>query len=192
MRRIKAKNIYDFELKDYFATYTQTLLDLALSDDYYLENDDNPTIHKFAELNAKRISLFRQTNLFKIYQNFLKFMSFEIRKGINMMTLENNVRRLRLEQDLEPDIVKKIYYDFYQFLSNGTGSSSNNHDTIIRFLFLFPRYKGGLQLLGNGLFSCEPEVRYYTKECLKVIKTSKVGKKYIAQLNFMILSKFVN
>ena len=70
--RIKNKNIYDFEIKNCFATYVQTLLDLACSEDEYLNSDDNPIVHKLAEKNAKRIYWFRQTNLYKIYQHVQK------------------------------------------------------------------------------------------------------------------------
>jgi hypothetical protein len=142
--RIKNKTIYDFEIKDHFATYTQTLLDLALSDDFYLENDDNRVIHSLAEQNAKRISLFRQTNLFKIYQHIQKFQSFEVRRGVSMLTLETYVRRLRIEQTMDEETLRKIFYDFSQFLSSGS------HDTIIRFLYLLPRHKGGLHLIANA------------------------------------------
>lgn len=151
-----------------------------------MENDDNPVVHKLAEKNAKRISMFKQTNLFKIYQNFMKFESFEVRRGVNMMTLEQHISSLRFEQDMEPETVKRIFYDFSQFLSSGT------HDTVVRFLYLLPRHKGGLHIVGSGLFSCDPKVREYAFSCLTKIRETKVGKKYISQLNYVILSKFIH
>lgn len=184
--RIKSKSIYEFEIKDCFATYVQSLLDLALSDDEYLNSDDNPIIHLLAEKNAKRIYWFRQTNLFKIYQRIQKFMSFEIRRGISMLTLENHVRRLRLEQYIDPESLKMMFYDFHQFLASGS------HDSIIRFLYILPRHKGGLHIIANALFSCDEKVCKYAKNCLAEIEKSPVGKKYIAQLNFIVLTKYIN
>lgn len=182
---IKDKTIYDFEIKDHFATYTQTLLDLALSDDDYLDNDDNQVIHSLAEVNAKRIGLFRQTNLFKIYQRIQKFQSFEVRRGVSMLTLETHVRRLRLEQSMDEETLRKIFYDFSQFLAPGT------HDTIIRFLYLLPRHKGGLHIIANALFSSDSKVCQYAKDCLSVIEKYPIGKKYLSHLNFVVLSKLM-
>lgn len=150
--RIKNKNIYDFEIKYCFAAYVQSLLDLALSEDEYLNSDEFPIVHKLAEKNAKRIYMFRQTNLYKIYTHVQKFFLFEVRRGVSMLTIENHVRRLRLEQYIDDEDMLKIFYDFSQFLSFG------GHDTVIRFLFLLPRHKGGLHIIGNALFSCHKRV----------------------------------
>jgi hypothetical protein len=184
--RIKAQTIYDFEIKDWFASYIQTLLDLALSDDEYLNNDENPVIHHLAELNDKRIYFFKQTNLFKIYQHIQKFMSFEVRRGISMLAIETHIRRIRLEQNIDPDILQSFFYDFYQFLMGG------NHDSIIRFLHLLPRHKGGLSLLGNALFSDNKKIVEYAIACLKKIEESPIGKKYIAQINFVARIKYIS
>ena len=99
--RIKSKTIYDYEIKDFFSSYIQTLLDLAISDDNYMKNEDNKILNDFAEKNEKRISLFRQTNLFKIYQSMQRFMNYEVRRGISMLTLENHIRSLRLDQFMD-------------------------------------------------------------------------------------------
>jgi len=184
--RIKAKTIYDFEIKDWFAGYIQTLLDLALSDDEYLNSDENPVIHKLAEINDKRIYFFRQTNLFKIYQHIQKFMTFEERRGSNMFKLEIDIRRIRLENNIDTDTLKDFFYDFSQFLTTG------NHDSVIRFLFLLPRHKGGLSIIGNALFNSDKKVVEYAKICLQKIEESPIGKKYISHLNFIVRAKYIN
>lgn len=43
--RIKNKNIYDFEIKNYFNNYVQAMLDIACSEDVLIDFDDNPMIH---------------------------------------------------------------------------------------------------------------------------------------------------
>jgi hypothetical protein len=159
---------------------------LALSDDEYLNSDENPVIHKLAEINDKRIYFFRQTNLFKIYQHIQKFMTFEERRGSNMFKLEIDIRRIRLENNIDTDTLKDFFYDFSQFLTTG------NHDSVIRFLFLLPRHKGGLSIIGNALFNSDKKVVEYAKICLQKIEESPIGKKYISHLNFIVRAKYIN
>lgn len=113
-------------------------------------------------------------------------MSFEVRRGISMLALETHIRRIRLEQNIDPDQLQSFFYDFYQFLSGG------NHDAIIRFLYLLPRHKGGLSLLGNALFSNNKKIVEYAVGCLKKIEESPIGKKYISQINFVARTKYIS
>ena len=101
-----------------------------------------------------------------------------------MLTIENHIRKLRLEQYIDNRTMLKIFYDFSQFLSSG------GHDSIIRFLYLLPRHKGGLHIIGNALFSCHERVCEYAREWLNKLEESPIGKKYISQLNFIILTKY--
>ncbi|CAI2362455.1 unnamed protein product [Moneuplotes crassus] len=184
INRIKTKAIYDYEIKDYFASYLQTLLDLALSSDPVSDYPHNKVLQEFADQNSRRISLFKKTSLFRIYKNIQNFMGYEVRSGISMFKLEENVRRLRFSASMSEELLRSIFMDFKEFLTPA------DHDRIIRFLYLFPRHKGGLSVLASAIFGQDEQVVKYAKECLEVLDDHPVGKKYIGQLSFVVQNKF--
>lgn len=137
----------------------------------------------------------------------LKYLSFEVRSGVSMLTLDEHIRRLKLDQSIDESSILTMYYNFYQFLHSGS------EDCIIRFLYLLS-YKcnielyqlssevhmtkilsgcnTGLHLVANALFSSNKRVVEYARLCLNKIESSAIGKKYIAQLNFVVLTKYIN
>ena len=54
--RIKDNSIYDYEIKDCFTYYVQTLLDLALSDEDYLNTDDDEYFYSGENLIVKQLA----------------------------------------------------------------------------------------------------------------------------------------
>jgi len=104
---------------------------------------------------------------------------------MSMLTLENHVRKLRFDQNIDIISLRKIFYDFVIFLNDA------NHEGVIKFLYLLPRRKGGLSVIGNALFWKDEKVCSYAKEILEKVETSPIGKKYIGQLNHIVRTKFM-